>query len=213
MLLVPLPLIVSAVVGAVNAKEVAATSRASPIVLTVGGLVLGGAIVVLAGRELTAPTGDVNLPTLAIPLVLLFSALGAMANAIANLGARHLLPAAGVIGLLTAAGNLLLSRGAGLPSGWATALTAVALGFGAAWWSRRTDHAAAVLALMGITGALLPGLTVYQGVVLEIFGRASAWYYVSAGLTCIGLGVGTTLGFVAARRLRPSARQGSRIGT
>ena len=198
-LLVPLPLIVSAVVDAVNAKEVAATSRASLIVLTVGGLVLGGAIVVLTGKELTAPTGDVTLPAMPIPLILLFSALGAIANAIANLGAGRLLPTAGVIGLLTATCNLLLNRGAGLPGGWAAALTAVALGFGAAWWSRRTDHAASVLALMGITGALLPGLTVYHGVVLEIFGQPSAQYYLSAGLTCIGLGVGTTLGFVAAR--------------
>ncbi|MEV0334320.1 threonine/serine exporter family protein [Nocardia sp. NPDC050717] len=67
-----------------------------------------------------------------------------------------------------------------------------ARGFGAVSEPLRLPMSA--LALVGITGALLPGLIVCQGLILSVYEVAGVSYFVQAGAVCVGLGVGASLG-------------------
>ncbi|GAA4401540.1 hypothetical protein GCM10023147_41210 [Tsukamurella soli] len=195
MLIVPLPVLVATVVDAVAERYGAATARAFVVVLTSGGLALGALVVVQLGARLDiGGSRDLTLPVLPIALGLLFSAIGAMANAMANGGGRDLLIPAAVIGVFTAGVNLVLVHAVGLPADWATFGAAVTLGFVSAVWSRFVPYPAAVLALLGITGALLPGLTVYLGIAHEVFRASGGPQFLAAAVTGVGLGVGVALG-------------------
>ena len=80
---------------------------------------------------------------------------------------------------------------------------ALAEAVAAAMWSRRSPYPPSVLALMGITGALLPGLVVYQGLATELFRDTGLPSFTQAGLVIVGLGIGTTAGFQLASFFRP----------
>ena len=208
MLLVPLPQVISMVVDTVNSDAHAALARAASLVLAVGGILLGGLIVLAVGRQLPVPAAaSVALPTLPLLATLVFSTLGAVGNAMANSGGRRLLLPAAVVGLLTAACNQFLLRELGVPGTWSAPLTAVALGFGAALGARRLDYPASALALMGLTGALLPGLVVYQGLMASLDMGSGRAYFVQAGLTCLALGVGTALGYLLETFTQRGGRQ------
>ena len=210
LLLVPLPSLLTLVVDAVNSEHLAAAARAAVSTLVVGGIVLGGGVVLTIADhlQLRGPSGF-DLPTLAVPLVLVFSALGAMANGIANGGGRRLLLPAATIGVATAACNQTLIHVVGLDATWASIASAVVLGIGSALWARVVPYPAAVLALVGITGALLPGLVVLRGVVLELFHTSGLLFFGQAVVICLGLGIGATFGFQLVARLSRS-RAGTR---
>ncbi len=207
LLLIPLPSLLTLVVDAVNSEHLAAAARAAVSTLVVGGIVLGGGIVLTIADHLRLRgPGDFDLPTLAVPLVLVFSALGAMANGVANGGGRRLLLPAAAIGVATAACNQALIHLVGLDAPWASIASAVVLGAGAALWARVLPYPAPVLALVGITGALLPGLGVLRGVVLELFHTSGLFFFGQAVVICLGLGLGATLGFqLVSRALRGRA--------
>ena len=182
----------------------------SLLTLVVDGIVLGGGIVLTIADHLRLRgPGDFDLPTLAVPLVLVFSALGAMANGVANGGGRRLLLPAAAIGVATAACNQALIHLVGLDAPWASIASAVVLGAGAALWARVLPYPAPVLALVGITGALLPGLVVLRGVVLELFHTSGLFFFGQAVVICLGLGIGATFGFQLVARLSRS-RAGTR---
>lgn len=196
MLLVPLPLVVILVVDIVTTNHLAAVARLSALILSLGGIIVGGAVVLsAAGAMDTQPPTEVDLPSLAIPLGLLVSILGAVGNALANSGGKALVLPAAVIGLVTASINQALLHLVGLSATWASTITAILLGLMVATWAKRSEYPTSVLALMGITGALLPGLTVFQGVAEELYFGAGLQYFAQAGLVAVCLGVGTTLGF------------------
>jgi uncharacterized membrane protein YjjP (DUF1212 family)/uncharacterized membrane protein YjjB (DUF3815 family) len=209
MLIVPLPALVATVVDAVAESYGAATARAFVVVLTSGGLALGALVAIQLGARLDLAGGprDLRLPVLPIALGLLFSAIGALANAMANGGGRDLLIPAAVIGVFTASVNLVLVHAVGLPATWASLGAAVTLGFVSAIWARFVPYPSAVLALMGITGALLPGLTVYLGIAHEIFRQSGGPLFLAAAVTGVGLGVGVALGELIARVVPGPAEQ------
>lgn len=212
MLLIPLPILVSTVVDAVTGHRLAAVARGMQLALGLVGLAVGVAVVMSLSRgiDLGMPIG-VDLPNLAVPLGVMFSMIGAIANAMANGGGRALLLPAAVIGGLTAICNQTLLHVVGMDSGWAATASSVVLGLGAGLWAPRLSYPAPALALLGITGALLPGLTVYQGVVVELY-HSSGWpYFLQAAVICVGLGIGTTLGvLLSAGHRRPTSGRTSR---
>lgn len=211
-LLVPLPHIVGWVADAAGSEHLAAVARASSALLVVSGIVIGGTLVIAGADRLGfEPAQNWQLPTLAIPLGLLFAVLGAMANAVANGGGLDLLGPAAVIGLATAACNQTLIHVLGVPSAWAAAIAAVLLGIGASLWSRRIPYPGSVLALMGITGALLPGLTVYQGLAAELGHHSGVSPFATAAAVCFGLGVGVTFGMTLTDRAMTVRRRATAI--
>lgn len=154
MLLVPLPLLILLVVDLVTTNHLAAIARLSVLFLVMCGISVGAIVVLSVASAMTTQVpSNVDLPTLAIPLSLMFSILGAVANALANNGGRSLILPAAAIGLLTACCNQSLIHLAGLPAEWASTLSAVVLGLVVATWAKRSDYPAPVLALMGITGS------------------------------------------------------------
>ena len=85
-------------------------------------------------------------------------------------GGMSLMLPAGVVGLLTAICNQFLTRGLEMHTAWAAGISAVLLGLVATLLARKLSYPASVLALMGMTAALLPGLTVYMGLATSLTG-------------------------------------------
>lgn len=122
----------------------------------------------------------------------------------ANRGGTQLLLPAALIGGATAVVNQTLMLVVGVPAAWSGPIVSVLLGFCSALLAPRLAYPAPALALMGITGALLPGLVVYHGLVYEVFHKSGSAFFVSAAVTCAGLGIGTAFGFILASL--PSSR-------
>ncbi|MET9490780.1 threonine/serine exporter family protein [Nocardia sp. NPDC006630] len=207
-LLVPMPQLISTATDAVSADTVTATARAASALLTVAGIVLGGALVVTVSQRISfGPPIDPHLLPLPVWLALGFSVLGAIGNAVFNGGGPDLLlPAAGA-GLLAAATNQFLIHTAHLSPDWTGSIAAVVLGFAAAAASERLRMPMSALILVGLTGALLPGLVLYQGLVVELFHTSGIGYFVRAFTICVGLGVGAALGVLLFYLNRSSPRR------
>ncbi|QNP47926.1 threonine/serine exporter family protein [Diaphorobacter aerolatus] len=198
-MLVPLPLVLGIAVDATSGEYQSALVRAVGIVVAVGGIAIGAMVATVLARSLPdIATTSVDLPIVPPLLAVLFCTLGAMANAFANSGGARLLVPAAIAGAVTGLCNQTLQHVVGVPSLWAGALSAALLGFLAVPCAKRAGYPAAVLALMGITGALLPGLTVYQGIVNAMDGNASRGYFEHTALVVTGLGIGSALGFLLA---------------
>ncbi|MFF0488654.1 threonine/serine exporter family protein [Nocardia sp. NPDC004068] len=196
-LLVPMPQLVATAADAVNADTVTATARAASSLLAVGGMVLGGALVVTMVERAALRPVDPHLPVLPVWLAVLFSVLGAVGNAVFNSGAKDLLIPAAVAGLFTATTNQCLIHLAHVSPDWSGSVAAVVLGFAAAATAERLRVPISALILVGITGALLPGLVLYQGLVIELFHDSGLGYFVRGFAICVGLGVGAALGVLA----------------
>jgi len=123
-----------------------------------------------------------------------FSALGAVANAFANGGRLPLVRPAALLGLVTGAVNQVLVLAVGLPAVWASSLSAVVLGVLSAALVKRTGYPSQVLALMGITGALLPGIPVFFGILQAMGGGNAAEHFGTAAVISLGIGTGVALG-------------------
>lgn len=194
-LIAPLPQLISTAIDLISADSLTALARALGAGLIIGGIVLGGLLILsLSWRFDLGVAADPALPVLPIWLGIVFAVLGAIGNALFNVGGRTLLLPAAVAGLLTAAVNQTLIHAANLPSAWAGPLAAVALGFVASVVAEPLQLPVSALALVGITGALLPGLIVCQGLILAVYQVTGVGYFVQAAAVCVGLGIGASLG-------------------
>lgn len=191
LLLIPLPQVIGAVTDALDADFMSAVSRLGSVAMAAVGIAIGGAVTFGLGEVLGMdhPRLD-SLPEFPWYLVLVFSALGAIGNAFANGGRTPLiLPAAG-IGMVTAAANQVLLNAAALTPLWANSLSAVVLGVLTVIIAKRTGDPQPVLALVGITGALLPGIPVFFGILQEMGFGSGGQYFLRAAITCAAIGVG-----------------------
>ncbi|MFT4088628.1 MAG: threonine/serine exporter family protein [Gordonia sp. (in: high G+C Gram-positive bacteria)] len=199
LLVVPLPILIGMVVDAVNEYPQAAVARLFVVALGGGGVALGVFAVMSLGTHLDGATpSSFDLPSLPIALGMFFSVVGAIANALANGGARHLLFPATVVALVTAGVNQFLLHVVGFTPSWSIICASVVLGLVSAVWSTHSSYPITVLALLGITGAILPGLTVYVGIAKTVFGEAGAADFGQAALTGVGIGVGVAFGALLA---------------
>lgn len=203
LLLLPLPQIVTAVADAIEANYLSSLTRIASIGVAAGGIVIGGELTFKLGDMLGMehPTLDA-LPGLPWYLVLVFSALGAVANAFANGGRLPLVGPAAVVGVATGGMNQALLLVLGLPPLWASSLSAAALGLLSAALAVRTGYPYQVLALMGITGALLPGIPVFFGILREMGGGSGIEQFGMAAAISIGIGTGVAFGVHLARLIQ-----------
>lgn len=208
LLLLPLPQVIGAVTDAIEGDHLSSMTRVASIGVAGVGIFIGGALTFGLGEAwgMAHPSLD-SLPHLPWYLVLVFSALGAVANAFANGGRLLLVPAAAMLGFVTGALNQVLLLVAGLPPLWASSVSAVALGLLSAVTAARTGYPSQVLALMGITGALLPGIPVFFGILQEMGGKSGVASYGTAAGICLGIGTGVALGMYLARLLSIAVRR------
>ncbi|MFE1591244.1 threonine/serine exporter family protein [Nocardia sp. NPDC058705] len=204
-LIAPLPQLISTAIDVVSADSLTALARALGAALIIGGIVLGGLLTLaLAWRFDLGIASDATLPTLPVWLGIIFAILGAIGNALFNVGGRGLLFPAAVAGLVTASVNQTLIHVGHMPAAWAGPLAAVVLGFLAAASAERLRLPMSALALVGITGALLPGLIVCQGLILSVYKVSGIGYFAQAAAVCVALGLGASFGVylwsVSARR-------------
>lgn len=195
LLLLPLPQIIGAVTDAIEADHLSALTRVASVAVAGLGIVIGGAFTFGLGEMLgmAHPRLD-ELPSLPWYLVLVFSALGAIGNAFANGGRLPLVLPAAALGLATAATNQVLLHGVGLPTLWANSLSAVVLGLLTVVFASRTGDPQPVLGLVGITGALLPGIPVFFGILQEMGDGSGAEHFGTAIAICLGIGTGLAFG-------------------
>lgn len=207
LLILPLPQLIEAITDAVEGEYVAALTRIANVGITAGGIVIGASVVLYVGGALDlAHSGALELPDMPWYLGLVFAALGAIGNAIANGGRASLILPAAMLGVVTSASSQLLHL-TDLHPGWANSIAAVLLGFVAVFLAGWIKYPYQVLALMGITGALLPGITVFRGILREMSGSSGVEFFAQAGTTCVGLGVGVAFGvyfavLTSAKRVR-----------
>ena len=207
LLLLPLPQMIGAVADAIEADFLSALTRVASVGMAALGIFIGGAVTFTLGELLGMehPRLD-SLPSFPWYLVLVFSALGAVANAFANGGRLPLVLPAAALGLLTAAGSQALLHVVGLPALWASSIAAVLLGVLSSAISTRTGYPQPVLALMGVTGALLPGIPVFFGILQEMGEGSGLSYFGEAAAICLGIGTGVALGVYLASLFRLTGR-------
>jgi uncharacterized membrane protein YjjP (DUF1212 family) len=194
-LILPLPQMISMSIDMVNSDSLTAWARGLGVVLITSGVSLGAFLVLVLSWQLDIDqASDPELPTLPVWLGITFAVAGAVGNALYNVGGRDLLVPAAALGLFTASVNQGLIHLLDIPPGWAAPIAAVPLGFVAAAAARRLQLPITALALVGITGALLPGLTVAEGLILSVYEQSAATDFGQAIAICVGLGVGASLG-------------------
>lgn len=209
LLLLPLPQVIGAVTDAIGADYVSAMTRVASVGIAAVGISIGGVFIFALGDMLGMdhPALD-ELPTFPWYLVLVFSALGAMANAFANGGRASLLLPAAVIGVSTGVVNQVMLHIVGAPTLWASTVSGVALGLMTLHFAVRTGYPQQVLALMGVTGALLPGIPVFFGILQYMSGVSGADHLAHAGMICAGISAGVALGsYIAALASRVATRR------
>ena len=170
-LLLPIPQIVQAAQDAINTYYVTAAARLTAVLVIVSMTTLGGALALsqiggvhTAGASSTARPGSLELW-----LVIVACMVGALGNALFMRGGpRLLLPAAGV-GALTGIINAVLQRHASLDPTLAVGIAALALGVVSGLSSGYLRIPSSELCIVGIAGALLPGLDVYWIIISELF--------------------------------------------
>lgn len=195
LLLLPLPQVISAVTDAIEADYLSSLTRLGSVAVASAGIFIGGAFTFTLGEVLGMAHPKLDaLPSMPWYLVLVFSSLGALANAFANGGRLPLVLPAVVLGLATGATNQILLHAFALPALWASSFSAVGLGVLSTAIAARTGYPSHVLALMGITGALLPGIAVFFGILQEMGGGSGLASFGTAAVTCIGIGTGFALG-------------------
>ena len=200
LLLLPLPQVIGAVTDAVDADFLSSVTRLGSVAVAALGITVGGVFTFSLGEWLGMdhPTLDA-LPSFPWYLILVFSALGAISNAFANGGRLALVPWPALLGASAAAVSQLLLHTVGLTPLWATTFAAAGLGVLSALIAGRTDYPMQVLALMGVTGALLPGIPVFFGIIREMGGHSGMQHFGVAVATSLGIGAGVALGAALVR--------------
>ena len=204
LLLVPLPQIIGAMNDVIDSDYLTAVTRAGSVAVTGLGITVGAALTFELGELLNMehPLLD-ELPGLPWYLALVFSAIGAIGKALANGGWLKLLVPAAVIGVITGGVNQALLVAAGFDTLWANAVAAIVLGVVSMIMAARTGYPQHVFALMGITGALLPGIAVVSGILLEMGGQSGGAQFAGAATICIALGTGVAFGAFFTQRMLP----------
>ncbi|MFT4188406.1 MAG: threonine/serine exporter family protein [Aeromicrobium sp.] len=203
LLLLPLPQIIGAVTDAIDADHLSALTRVASVLVAGVGVFVGGAFTFALGEllDMDHPKLD-HLPTFPWYAILVFSALGAIANAFANGGTLSLVGPAATLGVVTGTVNQVLLRVADAPTLWANSASAVVLGVLTVVLAARTGYPQPVLALMGVTGALLPGIPVFFGILQEMGEGSGAAYFGQAATICVGIGAGVAFGAWVTERAR-----------
>ncbi|MDN6477548.1 MAG: hypothetical protein L0M05_03370 [Corynebacterium variabile] len=105
---------------------------------------------------------------------------------------------AALIGLITGGVNQAMTTGFGLDTLWGNSVAAIVLGAVNVVMASRTGFPQHVFALMGITGALLPGIAVVSGILLQMGGASGTDQFLTAATVSVALGTGSAFGaFVA----------------
>jgi uncharacterized membrane protein YjjB (DUF3815 family) len=203
LLLIPLPQIIGAMNDVIGADYLTAVTRAGSVAVTGLGITVGGALTFTLGEllHMEHPLLD-ELPGLPWYFALVFSVLGAVGNAFANGGWLKLVGPAALVGLITGGVNQLMLVGVGMDTLWANSVAAIVLGAVSVVMARRTGYPQHVFALMGITGALLPGIAVVSGILLQMGGASGAGQFLTAATICVALGTGSAFGAFVVERLR-----------
>jgi uncharacterized membrane protein YjjP (DUF1212 family) len=195
LLLLPLPQVIGAITEAIEGVYLSALTRLATVGVVAFGISLGGAFTFGLGELLGMDHPKLDeLPNFPWYLVLVFSSLGAIANAFANGGRFRLVGPAAFLGVTTGAVSQMLLNLAHLPSVWASSCAGIVLGTISVIIAKRTGYPQQVLALMGITGALLPGIPVFFGILQEMGGASGLASFGQAAITCLGIGVGVAFG-------------------
>ncbi|WP_297007125.1 threonine/serine exporter family protein [uncultured Corynebacterium sp.] len=203
LLLIPLPQIIGAMNDIIESDYLSAVTRAGSVAVTGLGITVGGALTFTLGEilHMEHPLLE-ELPGLPWYLALVFSALGAVGNALANGGWLRLVIPAALIGLITGGVNQLLLTGFGLDILWGNSVAAIVLGAVSVVMASRTGYPQHVFALMGITGALLPGISVVSGILLQMGGASGTAQFLTAATICVALGTGSAFGAFVVERAR-----------
>ncbi|MEV0586215.1 threonine/serine exporter family protein [Nonomuraea sp. NPDC050310] len=202
-LLLPILSVVSLAEDAIMGFPQIAAGRAITVTMLVGGIIAGTAItgsLVLdrSGFELAAY--GVSFAALPFGLSLLSSAVGAAGNTLFNGGSVRLVPLGVAAGLLAGLVNQLMLALLHSPP-LAALAAATVLGAWAAVVGTCFGVPSAATTLPGVTGALLPGPTVYASLVQYAKGSAAApGLLLSALATTAAIGVGVVLGTLLATR-------------
>ncbi|RZU31823.1 threonine/serine ThrE exporter family protein [Blastococcus saxobsidens] len=201
-LLLPGITLVGAVQDAINGFLLTATARAFEVFVLTAGIVTGVAAVLSLADRLSVPLAVSQAPSTGwgdVPVQLAAAVLAAAAAAGANYAPRRTLPAAG----LAAGVGWGAFRGLdelGLDPALATGVAAVLVGAGAYLFARRQKASPLIYVAAGII-PLLPGLTIYRGMLLLADGNTAMGLVLLSQATTIGLALaaGVILGGFIAR--------------
>lgn len=202
LLLIPLPQIIGAMNDIIEADHLSAVTRSGSVAVTGLGITVGGALTFTLGEilHMEHPLLE-DLPGLPWYFALVFSALGAVGNAFANGGWLKLVGPAALIGLITGGVNQAMTTGFGLDTLWGNSVAAIVLGAVSVVMASRTGFPQHVFALMGITGALLPGIAVVSGILLQMGGASGTDQFLTAATISVALGTGSAFGAFVAERI------------
>jgi uncharacterized membrane protein YjjP (DUF1212 family) len=197
--------IVTAVQDAITGFVVTAAGRTVEVLLLTAGIISGVAMGLLVARRLGIPMSvqpPVQVPAGEFPLRTVAAGLGAAAFAVAYRTPRRLLPAAaalGALGYAVSVGILLVLREA--PA--AAAAAAVAVGLAGHVLALRKKAPPLTLVVPAIV-PLLPGLTIYQGMLLLSDGSSADGLVtlLQAATTALALAAGVILGEIAGQPVR-----------
>lgn len=209
-LLLPIPQIVQAAQDAINTYYVTAAARLTAVLVLVSMTTLGGALALsqLGGVNATGAAFATRPGPMGLWLVIVACMVGALGNAVFMRGGpRLLLPAAGA-GALTGIVNVVLQRHASLDPTLAVGIAALVLGVVSGLSSGYLRIPSTELCIVGIAGALLPGLDVYWIIVSEVFkfsGAGEAFLRVLVAVLVIGPSV--VLGMWLVGRIRSNGKE------
>lgn len=209
-LLLPGVTLVGSVQDAINGYLLTASARAFEVFVLTAGIVSGVAAILSVADQLGMSLVVSQSPVSGlgeVPVQLGAATLSAVGAAGANYAPRRTLPAAGLSGALGWGAFRGLSE-IGLDPALATGIAAVLVGTGAYLLARRQHASPLVYVAAGII-PLLPGLTIYRGMLFLADGNTGTGLLLLSQATTIGLALaaGVILGEFLARPAPGKARR------
>lgn len=209
-LLLPIPQIVQAAQDAINTYYVTAAARLTAVLVLISMTTLGGTLALsqVGGVNATGAAFATRPGPLGLWLVIVACMVGALGNAVFMRGGpRLLLPAAGA-GALTGIVNVVLQRHASLDPTLAVGIAALVLGVVSGLSSGYLRIPSTELCIVGIAGALLPGLDVYWIIVSEVFKFSGAGEaFLRALVAVLVIGPSVVLGMWLVGRIRSNGKE------
>ncbi|MGY2080244.1 threonine/serine ThrE exporter family protein [Modestobacter sp. SYSU DS0657] len=210
-LLLPGLTLVGSVQDAITGFLLTASARAFEVFVLTAGIVAGVAGVLSVADRLGVSLAVNQQPATQLgdlPVQVLAAVVAAAAAAAANYAPRRTIPAAGVAGALGWGAFRALDH-AGLNPALSTGLAAVVVGMGAYVFAHRLRAPAIVLVAAGII-PLLPGLTIYRGMLFLAGGDTGTGFLLLSQAISIGLALaaGVILGSFLAQ---PARRELQRV--
>ncbi len=209
-LLLPIPQIVQAAQDAINTYYVTAGAGVTRVLVLVSMTTRGGTLARshVGGVNATGAAFATRPGPLELWLVIGACMVGALGNAVFMRGGpRLLLPAAGA-GALTGIVNVVLQRHASLDPTLAVGIAALVLGVVSGLSSGYLRIPSTELCIVGIAGALLPGLDVYWIIVSEVFKFSGAGEaFLRALVAVLVIGPSVVLGMWLVGRIRSNGKE------